>query len=101
MATGCRGELHRARADDGGVHLSSALLYRGSYRRGSQGLMVHVISHTHWDREWYLTYEQFRLRLVGLIDRLLDLMEQHPDFEYFHLDGQTIVLEDYLELRPQ
>jgi alpha-mannosidase len=62
--------------------------------------MIHLISHTHWDREWYLTYEQFRLRLVGLIDRLLDLMEQHPDFEYFHLDGQTIVLHDYLELRP-
>src|SRR5918993_331751 len=61
---------------------------------------VHVISHTHWDREWYLTYEQFRLRLVGLVDRLLDLMETHPEHEYFHLDGQTIVLEDYLELRP-
>ena len=58
-------------------------------------------SHTHWDREWYLTYEQFRLRLVGLVDRLLDLMESRPDFEFFHLDGQTIVLEDYLELRPQ
>jgi mannosylglycerate hydrolase len=62
--------------------------------------MVHFVSHTHWDREWYLTYEQFRLRLVGLIDRLLDLMESRPDFEFFHLDGQTIVLEDYLELRP-
>lgn len=62
---------------------------------------VHIISHTHWDREWYLTYEQFRLRLVGLIDRLLDLLEARPDFEFFHLDGQTIVLEDYLELRPQ
>jgi mannosylglycerate hydrolase len=63
-------------------------------------MQVHVISHTHWDREWYLTYEQFRLRLVGLVDRLLDLMESHPEYQYFHLDGQTIVLEDYLELRP-
>lgn len=63
-------------------------------------MQIHIVSHTHWDREWYLTYEQFRLRLVGLIDRLLDLMEARPDFEYFHLDGQTIVLEDYLELRP-
>ena len=61
----------------------------------------HIISHTHWDREWYLTYEQFRVRLVGLVDRLLDMMETRPDYEYFHLDGQTIVLEDYLELRPQ
>jgi mannosylglycerate hydrolase len=61
---------------------------------------VHIVSHTHWDREWYLTYEQFRLRLVGLIDRLLDMMEAQPEYEYFHLDGQTIVLDDYLELRP-
>jgi len=64
-------------------------------------MTVHIISHTHWDREWYLPYEQFRLRLVGLVDRLIDLMESRPDFEYFHLDGQTIVLEDYLELRPE
>ena len=64
-------------------------------------LTVHIVSHTHWDREWYLTYEQFRLRLVGLVDRLLDLMERTTDYEYFHLDGQTIVLEDYLELRPR
>jgi alpha-mannosidase len=64
-------------------------------------MQTHIVSHTHWDREWYLTYEQFRLRLVGLIDRLLDLMESQPEFEYFHLDGQTIVLDDYLELRPQ
>src|SRR5687767_3322804 len=64
-------------------------------------MQTHIVSHTHWDREWYLTFEQFRLRLVGLIDRLLDMMESEPDYEYFHLDGQTIVLEDYLELRPQ
>ncbi|HXG87136.1 MAG TPA: glycosyl hydrolase-related protein [Vicinamibacterales bacterium] len=63
-------------------------------------MQTHIVSHTHWDREWYLTYEQFRLRLVSLIDRLLDLMETQSDYEYFHLDGQTIVLEDYLELRP-
>lgn len=60
----------------------------------------HFISHTHWDREWYLTFEQFRFRLVHLIDNLMDLLERDPHFSYFHLDGQTIVLEDYLEIRP-
>jgi len=60
----------------------------------------HFISHTHWDREWYLPFEQFRYRLVRLIDRLLDLLDQDPHFSYFHLDGQTIVLEDYAALRP-
>jgi len=63
-------------------------------------MQIHLVSHTHWDREWYLTFEQFRLRLVDLVDRLLDQLESQPDFAHFHLDGQTIVLEDYLELRP-
>ena len=29
-----------------------------------------IVSHTHWDREWYLTREQYRLRLVDLIDAI-------------------------------
>jgi mannosylglycerate hydrolase len=62
---------------------------------------VHVIAHTHWDREWYLTREQYRARLVDLIDRVLDRMAAEPAFAFFHLDGQTIVLEDYLEVRPE
>jgi mannosylglycerate hydrolase len=62
---------------------------------------VHLISHTHWDREWYLTREQFRLRLVDLVDRVLDLLKADTGYAYFHLDGQTIVLEDYLELQPE
>ena len=64
-------------------------------------LDIHVVSHTHWDREWYLTHEQFRFRLVALIDRLLDLLDVDPSYKHFHLDGQTIVLEDYLEIRPE
>ena len=53
---------------------------------------VHIAAHTHWDREWYATREQFRLRLVDLVDRVLDRMDADPRFDYFHLDGQTIVL---------
>ncbi len=62
---------------------------------------AHVISHTQWDREWYNTFQQFRMRLVDLTDALLDLMERDPEFRYFTFDGQTIVLEDYLEIRPE
>ena len=57
-----------------------------------------VISHTHWDREWYMSFQQFRLKLVDLIDRLFVILEKNPDY-IFHLDAQTIVLEDYLEIR--
>jgi hypothetical protein len=60
-----------------------------------------VVPHTHWDREWYRTHEDFRYRLVDLLDDLLDLLEGDPSFRHFTLDGQTIVLDDYLEVRPQ
>jgi len=58
------------------------------------------VSHTHWDREWYQTFQQFRFRLVRLVDQLLDLLDG-SDFLFFTLDGQTIVLDDYLEIRPE
>jgi alpha-mannosidase len=65
------------------------------------GYVLHVISHTHWDREWYLTFQRFRMRLVRLIDDLLDILDRDPHFRAFHLDGQAVVLEDYLEVRPE
>ena len=27
------------------------------------------VSHTHWDREWYRTFEDFRGRLIDAVDR--------------------------------
>lgn len=62
-------------------------------------ITFHVISHTHWDREWYLPFESFRAELVDLIDSLLDILSNDKSF-IFHLDGQSIILEDYLEIRP-
>ena len=59
-----------------------------------------IVSHTHWDREWYRTFQAFRARLVDTIDQVLELIERDPGF-YFLLDGQTVVLEDYLEIRPE
>jgi mannosylglycerate hydrolase len=62
---------------------------------------MHILSHTHWDREWYQPFQQFRMRLVYLIDELLNILETQPDYKCFHLDGQTCCLEDYLEIRPE
>jgi len=62
---------------------------------------AHVVAHTHWDREWYNTFQVFRMRLVRLIDRLLGLLEEQPGFHAFTLDGQVIPLLDYLEIRPE
>ncbi|MGI8496859.1 MAG: hypothetical protein ACR2OG_04645 [Gemmatimonadaceae bacterium] len=62
-------------------------------------LAVHVVSHTHWDREWYLPAGRFRQRLVALVDELLD----HPRAggQSFLLDGQAVILDDYLAVRPE
>lgn len=62
---------------------------------------MHVLSHTHWDREWYQDFQGFRQRLVFQIDELLDLMKKRPEYRHFHLDGQTSCLMDYLEIRPE
>ncbi|MGH7594932.1 MAG: alpha-mannosidase [bacterium] len=61
----------------------------------------HLVSHTHWDREWYLSFEQFRAMLVRMVDDLLDLLARDPEYKCFTLDGQTIVLEDYLTIKPE
>jgi len=62
---------------------------------------LHLVSHTHWDREWYQTFQQFRLRLVRLVDHLLEILDSDPNYVHFMLDGQMIVLEDYLAIRPE
>ena len=64
-------------------------------------MKLFVISHTHWDREWYQDFQNYRYRLVRLVDDLLDMLERNPAYKVFHLDGQTIVLRDYLDIRPE
>jgi 2-O-(6-phospho-alpha-D-mannosyl)-D-glycerate hydrolase len=63
--------------------------------------ICHVISNTHWDREWRYPFQSYRMDLVDMTDRLLDLMERRKDYRAFVLDCQTVLLEDYLEIRPE
>ena len=60
-----------------------------------------IVSHTHWDREWYQPFQEYRIRLVRLMDKLLHLLHTDSNYRHFTLDGQTIILEDYLEVRPE
>lgn len=60
---------------------------------------VHVVPHTHWDREWYEPFQRFRLRLVDLLDEVLPRLAADPELR-FTLDGQTAAVDDYLEIRP-
>ena len=59
---------------------------------------VTLVPHTHWDREWYEPFSVFSERLVAMMDTLLDLAAD--GFPHFHLDGQTAMIDDYLERRP-
>src|SRR5579864_3620014 len=67
----------------------------------AEQLNIILVPHTHWDREWYQTFQQFRMRLVHVVNSLLDLLDSDPKFTHFMLDGQTIVLDDYLEVQPE
>jgi alpha-mannosidase len=62
--------------------------------------VLHIVSHTHWDREWYLSFEAFRTRMVLMIDNLMAMLEADADYRCFYLDGQGILLEEYLAVRP-
>jgi mannosylglycerate hydrolase len=62
---------------------------------------VAIVPHTHWDREWYQSYQEFRLNLVDMLDTLLALLESDDGYPYFMLDGQMAVVDDYLEVRPE
>ncbi len=59
-----------------------------------------LVPETHWDREWYLTFQEFRAELVIMMDKLLEILRTNPDYKSFTFDGQTIPIEDYLEVRP-
>ena len=62
---------------------------------------IAIVPHTHWDREWYKSYQDFRLALVDLIDTLIPLLERDASYPHFMLDGQMAVVDDYLEVRPE
>ena len=64
-------------------------------------IQCHFISNTHWDREWRYSEQRTRHMLVSMLDMLFDIFEKEPDFQYFHLDSQTLPLQDYLEACPE
>ena len=63
--------------------------------------ILHVICHTHWDKEWYKTFEEFRIMLIELVNNLIDIFREYPDYKNFLLDGQASVIEDYLDIKPE
>ena len=63
-------------------------------------MKFYYFNSTHWDREWYQPFQEFRKYLVDTTRVLLEIFERDPDYRRFTFDGQTIVLEDICEIRP-
>ena len=61
---------------------------------------IHIINHTHWDREWFLTSEYTSRWIPRLIDRIQQLAASNPDYRFL-FDGQTLVIEDLLLVAPE
>ncbi len=62
--------------------------------------IFHIISNTHWDREWRFPFQLNRQMLVETLDKVIEILTTESRYRAFHLDSQTIVLEDYLEIKP-
>ncbi len=67
----------------------------------NQKYTIHVVSHTHWDREWRYPFQIYRGMLIEMIDNLLKVLKPNKEYKYFLFDSQCIALEDYLEIKPE
>ena len=61
---------------------------------------IHVLTHTHWDRDWFLPAEFINEWLDDLFDNLFEILEGVPDYRFI-MDGQTLFLEDFLNRQPE
>ena len=69
--------------------------------RNGKKIQCHFISNTHWDREWRFSARRTQYMLGYMLDMLMDILEKNPEFRHFHLDSQTMPVQDYLELYPE
>lgn len=61
---------------------------------------VHIVNHTHWDREWYFTSMDALVLSDQLFSDAIEELKKHPEAS-FVLDGQLSILDDYLKLYPE
>ena len=62
---------------------------------------AHIVTHTHWDREWRYPIWENRQYLADMIDELLEILDTQPEYSCFLMDGQSVIIEDYLEMKPE
>lgn len=62
--------------------------------------IIHCVMHTHWDREWYFTDNEAKILFIYHMEEVLEALESGK-IDYYLLDGQMSILDDYLDLNPQ
>ncbi len=61
----------------------------------------YIVPHTHWDREWRYPIWKNRLLLIEFMEQLLNILDTDKEYKCFVLDGQSVIIKDYLEVKPQ
>ena len=67
----------------------------------SMNKKAYIVPHTHWDREWYFSTEESQVLLVFTMQQILEQLENDEGLPCFVLDGQSVMLEDYLSVVPE
>jgi len=62
---------------------------------------IFVVSNTHWDREFRFSFEKTRYKLLRMMDTIIEILKKDDEFHSFTLDGHTLLIDDYLEIRPE
>ena len=70
-------------------------------KKASRTKQIKVVSNTHWDREFRHSFEKTRRHLMDMLDTTLDILEGDPKYNSFTMDGHSIMIDDYLEMRPE
>jgi mannosylglycerate hydrolase len=61
---------------------------------------IHIVAHTHWDREWYFSDNEAFVQFAYHMDEVIYAL-QHHELDYYYLDGQLSILDDYLKVFPE
>ena len=60
---------------------------------------IHLVNHTHWDREWYFTLQDSLVLSDIVFSKVINELENNPTMN-FEIDGQASVVEEYLRCNP-
>lgn len=62
---------------------------------------VHVIPHSHWDREWYFSTTRSTIYLIKHLKEVIEELEKNNEFKSFLMDAQSSLISDYLKFCPE